>query len=93
MVISAFESKGGVRNVLPYCRAQLGMTHIKSAVYELLFATGEQGLTNAEIGRTLGIHMGHVRHEGHIPRTILALLESEGVAEQDAETKRWRLRH
>jgi len=36
--------------------------------------------------------MGHVEHEGHIPRTLLAIMEAEGVVEQVKETKAWRLR-
>lgn len=77
----------------PYHRAQLAMAELKAAVYELLTADQGSGLTNADIGRSLGIYKGHVGHEGHISRTILALLESEGVAHQDPETKRWTLQH
>lgn len=36
--------------------------------------------------------MGHVEHEEHIPRTLLAMMEAEGIVEQDPETKFWRLR-
>jgi hypothetical protein len=51
------------------------------------------GLRNVEIGRALGIYMGHDRqHEGHIPRVLVAIMESEGVVEQDGGTKAWRLR-
>jgi ribosomal protein S19E (S16A) len=46
-------------------------------------------MANVEIGKTLGIYTGHVGHEGHIPRTILAMLEDEGVVEQNEESKRW----
>ena len=35
--------------------------------------------------------MGHVEHEGHIPRTLLALMEAEGVVQQDKATKLWSL--
>ena len=34
-----------------------------------------------DIGRGLGIYGGHVNHEGHIPRTLLSIMESEGVVE------------
>jgi len=51
----------------------------------------QQGLTNAQIGRTLGIYAGHVKHVGHISRTILELLRSDGVAEQYGERGPWRL--
>lgn len=49
-------------------------------------------MTNAEIGRTLGIYSGHVGHEGHISRTLLAIMESEGVVSQHSDSKRWRIR-
>lgn len=52
----------------------------------------EKGLTNAEIGRKLGIYMGHKGHEGHISRTILSLLEEDGMVCQDKVTKRWLVR-
>ena len=68
------------------------MAELKGVVYELLERAPE-GLTNAEIGRALGIYQGHVRHEGHVSRTILALLESEDVAVQNSTTKRWTLAH
>ena len=67
------------------------MAELKGAAYELL-AESQQGLTNAEIGRRLGIYQGHVGHEGHISRTILALLEAEEVVSQDKTTKLWSLR-
>jgi hypothetical protein len=61
-------------------------------VYAVLQAGPEHGLTNAQIGRALGIYGGHVGHEGHISRTVLGLLESDGTAEQDELSKRWRIR-
>lgn len=76
----------------PYVLAQQAIAGLKGAVYSLLAGSSE-GLRNAEIGRLLGIHTGHVRHEGHIPRTLLALMEAEGVVEQDVDTKKWRLRN
>jgi hypothetical protein len=78
-------------NVSLYGRAQAAMADLKAVVYELL-AENPKGLTNAEVGRFLGIYQGHVGHEGHVSRTILALLESEEVAEQDKESKIWKLR-
>lgn len=48
-------------------------------------------MRNIDVGRALGIYMGHVEHEGHIPRTLLAIMEAEGVVEQDKATKTWRL--
>jgi len=73
-----------------YTRAQRAMAELKGAVYELI-AQSQSPLTNAEIGRRLGIYQGHVRHEGHISRTLLALLEGEEVIVQDTD-KRWHLR-
>lgn len=76
----------------PYFLAQSAMAQLKSAVHQLLASAGPPGLKNSEIGRSLGIYKGHVEHEGHIPRTLLAIMEEEGVAEQDKATKAWRLR-
>ena len=75
----------------PYLMAQAAMAQLKSAVHQLL-SERPSGMKNIEIGRTLGIYMGHVEHEGHIPRTLLAIMEAEGVVEQDRETKVWRLK-
>ncbi len=75
----------------PYLKAQMAIAHLKAAVHETLQSAPEGGFKNVEIGRKLGIYMGHVEHEGHIPRTILAMMESEGVVEQDEQTKCWKL--
>ncbi len=74
-----------------YLLAQDAMAKLRSAVHMIL-ETVPSGLSNARIGRSLGIYSGHVGHEGHISRTILALMEAEGVVEQDKVTKLWRLR-
>jgi hypothetical protein len=66
------------------------MADLKGVVYELI-ATSQTPLTNAEIGRRLGIYRGHVGHEGHISRTILGFLEEEQVIIQE-DDKTWRLR-
>jgi hypothetical protein len=76
----------------PYERAQRAIAELKGSIYEILLRAGEQGLSNAQIGRSLGIYAGHIGHQGHIPRTMLALMENEGVAEQIEETKRWRIK-
>ncbi len=76
----------------PYLMAQTAMAQLKSAIYSLLSEASGAGLRNSDIGRALGIYTGHVEHEGHIPRTCLALMEAEGVVEQDKATKLWRLR-
>jgi len=77
-----------------YQLAQRALSDLKTAVAQLLDTVPEEGtgLTNSEIGRRLGIYHGHVGHEGHIPRTLLALLEKEGIVIQDSSSKRWRLR-
>lgn len=69
----------------------MAVANLKSAIRKLLRAGPEEGLKNSEIGRTLGIYTGHEGHEGHIPRTMLAIMENEGVVQQDDETSRWRL--
>lgn len=74
-----------------YFIAQSGITQLKQAIHVLLASVGDSGLTNAEIGRTLGIYAGHAGHEGHISRTLLALMGVEAVVEQNPDTKRWKL--
>ena len=76
-----------------YSRAQIAIANLKSAIRDVLSDAGAEGMTNAQIGRTLGIYTGHEGHEGHIPRTMLAIMENEGVVAQDDETNRWSLRH
>jgi hypothetical protein len=75
----------------PYALAQAAIAQLKSAIH-LLLAESPDGLKNVEIGRLLGILTGHIGHEGHIPRTLLAIMEAEAVVEQDPATKLWRLR-
>jgi hypothetical protein len=75
-----------------YHLAQTAIADLKAAIRKILQHDGEDGMTNAEIGKTLGIYGGHEGHEGHISRTLLAFMESEGVVIQDAGTKRWRIR-
>ena len=54
--------------------------------------SGINGLSNAELGKSLGIYSGHIGHEGHISRTLLSLLKSENVVYQEEYTKRWFLK-
>lgn len=75
-----------------YHDAQRALADLKGAIYEILSAAPGDGLTNAEIGRSLGIYAGHVGHEGHVSRTLLAMMESESVVEQVETTKKWRLK-
>ena len=78
----------------PYERAQVGVAMIKRAVLEVLDEAGDSGLTNAAVGRSLGIYAGYAEsgHVGHVSRAMLGQLEHEGLVEQDTATKRWRLK-
>jgi hypothetical protein len=76
----------------PYAIAQRAMADLKSSVYLLLKNGPPNGLRNADIGRSLGIYAGHIEHEGHISRTLLALMEKEGVVVQNPESKLWTVR-
>lgn len=75
----------------PYYMAQQAMAQLKASIYYVL-SQSPTGLKNVEIGRSLGIYTGHVEHEGHISRTLLAIMEAEGVVEQDKASKVWKLR-
>jgi hypothetical protein len=72
----------------PYQLAQHAVSDLKTSIY-LLLKTSPDGLKNVEIGKSLGIYGGHARHQGHIPRTMLAVMEEEGVVIQDSDTKIW----
>jgi hypothetical protein len=75
-----------------YVRAQHAVAELKGSILGLL-ASHPEGLSNADIGKTLGIYQGHSSgQEGHISRTLLALLEKERVVTQDAKSKLWTLR-
>jgi len=74
-----------------YQLAQSAIASLKTAIYMLLVKAPEAGMKNVDIGRRLGVYHGHVKHVGHIPRTMLAIMEEEGVVHQDAETKCWKL--
>jgi hypothetical protein len=74
-----------------YRRAQAAIAELKAAVVTLLDGV-PSGMTNAAIGRSLGIYGGHKGHEGHISRTLLAMLESEGVVEQSGSDQSWTIR-
>ncbi len=74
-----------------YKLAQSAIADLKTAIYEVLKTAPEGGLTNAQLGRFLGIYSGHVGHEGHISRTLLNMMEAEGVVEQ-SEDKKWSMK-
>jgi hypothetical protein len=73
-----------------YHLAQSAISDLKAAIYVVLENASEEGLRNAKIGRSLGIYTGHKGHEGHISRTLLAMMEEEGIVEQD-DDKKWHL--
>lgn len=75
-----------------YLMAQTAIAQLKSAIHMVLSRAGTEGLRNTDIWRLLGIGRGHVRHKEHIPRTLLAMMEDEGVVEQDPDTRRGKLR-
>lgn len=73
-----------------YRTAQIAIAELKATVYELLERSPD-GLANAEIGRQLGIYMGHVGHEGHVSRTVLSLMEHEGSVQQAGKRGKWHI--
>ena len=75
-----------------YRIAQRAMADLKAAVVMILSEVPGEGLSNADNGRRLGIYAGHKGHEGHLPRTLLAFLETEDVVVQDPGSKEWSLR-
>lgn len=76
-----------------YGKAQEGMRLLKVAIHEVLEQAPEEGLTNAQIGRTLGIYGVHVEHEGHISRSLLEQMKNDQVVEQLSPRGPWRLRN
>ena len=75
-----------------YRRAQCAIAELKSAAVDVLATAGPEGLRNSQIGRLLGIYQGHVRHQGHISRTILEMLQADGIAEQRGQGGPWQIR-
>ena len=74
-----------------YQIAQMAIADLKAAVYEILITAPEGGVTNAQLGRSLGIYSGHIGHEGHISRTLLSIMETEGIVEQ-SDDKKWSIK-
>ena len=54
------------RLIEAYGMAQKAIVDIKTAIYTILEHAPEKGMKNVDIGKSLGIYMGHVGHEGHI---------------------------
>jgi len=74
----------------PFSKAQQGIHLIKTAIYELLL-DNPRGLTNAEIGKQLGIYRGYAgqnKQQGHICRTLLEHLKEDFVVDQRTEQSR-----
>jgi len=70
-----------------YNLAQRAVAGLKTAIPSVLL-DHKNGLSNAEIGRALGIYHGHGgQHEGHISRVLLELMQLEGIISQDKKTK------
>lgn len=76
-----------------YHSAQKAIADLKYSVRAVLSLADENGLRNVDIGRTQGIYGGHIEHEGHISRTLLAIMKNEGIVEQDDKTKLWTLQN
>lgn len=75
-----------------YNLAQRAIADLKTAIYSVLLEH-KDGLSNAEIGRALGIYHGHSgQHEGHVSRVLLDLMQAEGILSQDKKTKKWLLK-
>ena len=77
-----------------YLRAQHAISELKSCIYARLSTAGSDGLTNAEVGRSLGIYMGMIdkdkpTHEGHISRVLLGIMVKEGTVQQLKNSKNW----
>ncbi|HET8573974.1 MAG TPA: hypothetical protein VFL76_08890 [Edaphocola sp.] len=76
-----------------YNLAQRVIADLKMAIHNTLFQK-PNGLSNAEIGRLLGIYHGHSgQHEGHISRVLLEHMRAEGTIEQNESTKKWALKN
>ena len=73
-----------------YKTAQRAVADLKGAILEVLAQCSESGISNASLGRALGIYTGHSSgQEGHISRTLLEMMKNEGVVKQDEKTKTW----
>ncbi|HRG88125.1 MAG TPA: hypothetical protein PLW44_03835 [Chitinophagales bacterium] len=77
------------QRIAAYQLAQTALASLKTAIYSLLLEN-PNGMTNAQIGKSLGIYYGHSgKQEGHIPRTMLEIMEKEGVVEQKTKGGAW----
>jgi hypothetical protein len=75
-----------------YQLAQNSLASLKTSIH-ILLTENSDGLTNAQIGRALGIYYGHSgKHVGHIPRVLLEIMKGEGIVEQNSRNKKWIIR-
>lgn len=80
-------------NPKAYTIAQEGVTKIRSALMVLLSSAPQEGMANADISRSLGLHAGYGgRQQGHITRELLEGMKNDGVVKQNPESKKWSLR-
>ena len=84
--------QSSLKTAAAYQSAQRALADLKHSVFVVLATGPAGGMRNSQIGRALGIYAGHVRHQGHISRTLLEMMLKEGVVDQDAQSKLWKLR-
>ena len=71
-----------------YQLSQRALADLKSAIL-IVLTENEIPMKNVDLGKLLGLYHGHVGHQGHITRTLLELMKSDGVVNQSDETKEW----
>lgn len=75
-----------------YNLAQRAISDLKTAIH-IVLSESKAELKNVEVGKKLGIYHGHSgKHEGHISRVLLELMQFEGLIEQNSKTKTWSLK-
>ena len=76
-----------------YHLAQRAIADLKTSIYIILSENNEE-LKNSEVGRKLGIYQGHSgKHEGHISRVLLEIMQSEGLIVQNEANKKWSIKN
>ena len=70
-----------------YDQAQLAISMLKSAIYNLLSENKEEGMRNVDVARKLGIRGGigphtDIQHRDWISKTVLCMMEREEVVQQ-----------
>ena len=74
-----------------YRRAQVALADLKAAARGVLLSAPSDGLADDDVGRLLGLNALSGTADGQLTRTILGVLEAEGVATKD-EGERWHFR-